>query len=202
MTRPLSDDLRQRVIEAVEGGLSRRAAAERFDVSPSSAIRWMQRWRESASRAPKRFGGDRRSHRIDAFRDEILALVEATPDLKLTEIAGHLEQAHGERIAPSTVWRFFERHGVTYKKDGARQRTGSRRHKGSARSLVRGAAGPRSGAPRLHRRSSARQHALDGPAPRWRACAAAARRANAAGPRSRTGTRRPPPLSERYGSRA
>lgn len=116
MTRPLSDDLRQRVIEAIEGGMSRRAAAERFGVSPSSAIRWMQRWRESASRAPKRFGGDRRSHRIDAFRDEILALVEATPDLTLFEIAEHLAQVHGERMAPSTIWRFFERHGVTYKK--------------------------------------------------------------------------------------
>jgi len=116
MTRPLSDDLRKRVIEAVEGGMSRRAAADRFGVAPSSAVKWLQRWRETGSREPKNFGGDRRSHRIDAFRAEILGLVEATPDMTLAEIAAHLEQAHGERMALSTIWRFFERHGVTYKK--------------------------------------------------------------------------------------
>ena len=116
MTRPFSDDLRKRVIEAVEGGLSRRAAAERFGIGVSTAIKWVRRWRETGSRAPMKFGGDRRSHRIDAFGDEIMALVETKPDITLAEIAARLENQHGVRLAPSTVWRFFERHGVTYKK--------------------------------------------------------------------------------------
>jgi len=116
MTRALSDDLRKRVIEAVEGGLSRRAAAERFGIGPSTAIKWMQRWRETGSRAPQRSGGNVRSHRIDAYRAAIMDLVDRTPDITLAEIADHLAHSHGLRVAQSTIWRFFERHGMTYKK--------------------------------------------------------------------------------------
>jgi transposase len=104
------------VIEAVEGGMSRRAAAERFGIGPSTAIKWVQRWRATGSRAPQQSGGDVRSHRIDTFAEEIMALVERTPDITLAEIADHLAHSHGLRVAQSTIWRFFERHGVTYKK--------------------------------------------------------------------------------------
>jgi Reverse transcriptase (RNA-dependent DNA polymerase)/Homeodomain-like domain len=54
MARPYSDDLRERVVEAVEAGASRREAADRFEIAPSSAIKWLQRWRESGSVAAKR----------------------------------------------------------------------------------------------------------------------------------------------------
>ena len=116
MTRALSADLRKRVIEAVDGGMSRRAAATRFGIGPSTAIKWVQRWRATGSRAPRRSGGDVRSHRIDACGETIMALVEQTPDITLAEIADHLERSHGLRVAPCTVWRFFARHGVTHKK--------------------------------------------------------------------------------------
>ena len=123
MTRPLSNDLRDRVIDAVDCGLSRRAAAERFGVSISAAIKWVQRWRESGERRPRAQGGDYRSRRIEAFREQIFALIEERPDITLSEIASHLEQEFGLRVAPSTVWRFFDRHHVTFKKNRARQRT-------------------------------------------------------------------------------
>ena len=122
MTRSLSSDLRERVVGAVDGGLSRRSAAERFGVSVSTAIRWVARWRGSGSVAPRPRGGDHRSQRIEAHAAEILALIDEKPDLTLAEIAAHLDRAHGLRVAPSTVWRFFARHGVTVKKNGARQR--------------------------------------------------------------------------------
>ena len=111
MTRPLSTDLRERVVAAVDGGLSRRSAAERFGVSVSTAIRWVARWRGSGSVAPRPRGGDHRSQRIEAYAAEILALIDEKPDLTLAEIATHLDRTHGLRVAPSTVWRFFERHG-------------------------------------------------------------------------------------------
>ena len=116
MTRALSDDLRKRVIEAVDGGMSRRAAANRFGIGPSTAVKWVQRWRETGSWAPRRSGGDVSSHRVDAYGEAIMELVEQTPDVTLAEIADHLERSHGLRVAPCTVWRFFDRHGVTYKK--------------------------------------------------------------------------------------
>jgi len=118
----LSNDLRHRVIAAVDDGMSRRAAAERFGVAPSTAIRWVQQWRRTGSVQPRPQGGDNRSHRIEVHADEILALVDETPDLTLAEIAAHLERAHGLRVVQSTVWRFFERRGITLKKNRTRQR--------------------------------------------------------------------------------
>ncbi|MFZ0850732.1 MAG: helix-turn-helix domain-containing protein, partial [Hyphomicrobiaceae bacterium] len=61
MAKSLSQDLRSRLISAVAGGMSRRAAAERFGVSAASAVRWVRAWCETGRRAAKRQGGDRRS---------------------------------------------------------------------------------------------------------------------------------------------
>ena len=122
MTRPLSNDLRRRLIDAVVAGLSRRAAAERFGVAPSTAIRWVQSWCETGRLDPKPQGGDKRSHRIEAHAEALLALIEETPDVTLSEMAEHLNEAHRLRVATSTVWRFLDRHGLTFKKNRACQR--------------------------------------------------------------------------------
>jgi transposase len=90
MTRPLSNDLRQRVVGAVAGGMSRRAAANRFGMAASTAVRWVDQWRRTGSVQPRPQGGDKRSHRIEAHGDEILALVDEAPDMTLAEIAAHL----------------------------------------------------------------------------------------------------------------
>src|SRR4051812_32108834 len=60
MTAPLSRDLRERIARFVEAGNSARAAALRFEVSPSAAIKLMQRVRETGSTAPAKIGGHRR----------------------------------------------------------------------------------------------------------------------------------------------
>ena len=46
----------------------------------------------------------------------VLTLVEETPDMTLAEIAAHLESEHGVRVSQSTVWRFFHRRGIAFKK--------------------------------------------------------------------------------------
>ena len=120
MTKPLSKDLRQRVIGAVEDGMSRRAAAERFGIAPSAAVKWHALWRETGSVEPRPQGGDKRSARIEAFAEEILAWVEAAPDITSAEIAERLAREHGERFAPSSVHRFFQRRAITFKKNRAR----------------------------------------------------------------------------------
>ncbi len=124
MTKPLSNDLRERVIDAVANGTSCHAAAERFGIVPSTAVKWTQRWRDTGSLAPRPQGGDKRSGRIEVHAEEILSLIEARRDITLAEIAAHLEERHGERFAPSTVWRFLDRHDQTFKKNRARQRAG------------------------------------------------------------------------------
>lgn len=123
MTAPLSDDLRGRLIAAVEGGQSCRSAAKRFGVAASTAIKWMARWRSEGTAKPKSMGGDRLSHRMEAHADEILELIGKVPDITLAEIAAHLEKAHGLWVAQSTIWRLLERHRMTFKKNGARRRT-------------------------------------------------------------------------------
>ncbi len=123
MARSLSEDLRQRVVEAVDQGMTRCAAAARFGVGASTAIRWVRQWRETGDVRARARGGDNRSHRIETHGEEIVALIESRPDMTLAEIVAHLEQVHGLRVAQSTVWRFFERHAITVKKNRARQRT-------------------------------------------------------------------------------
>lgn len=122
MAKPLSEDLRVRVIQAVDGGLSRRAAAERFGISPSSAVRFVREWRESGATRAKGPGGDQRSHRIEAHRDCILNAIDSKPDLTLVEIAGILKSERGALFAPSSIWRFLDRHAMTFKKNRARSR--------------------------------------------------------------------------------
>ena len=115
MGKPLSVDLRERVVAAVDGGLSRRKAAERFGVSISSAIRWTSLRRRTGEVRPKRHAGDKRSARIEAHGPLILSLVEARRDITLVELRAALAE-HGIGAAVSTLWRFFDRHGITLKK--------------------------------------------------------------------------------------
>jgi transposase len=122
MTRPLSNDIRGRLVSAVEGGMTRRSAAKRFGVAASTAIKWVDQWRRTGSVGSRPQGGDQRSHRLEAHAEEILGLVDETPDITLSELAEHLDEVHGVKAAQSTIWRLLDRHGMTFKKNRARQR--------------------------------------------------------------------------------
>jgi transposase len=113
MPRSYSGDLRERVIEAVSSGASRRAAAEQFEISASSAVKWLQCWSETGSCAPKPRGGS--VSRLEQHAEQILALVAGQPDLTLQETVAELRKRR-IRTSQSAVWRFFERHDVTFKK--------------------------------------------------------------------------------------
>ena len=115
MANPLSQDLRDRVLRAVDQGASRREAAERFGVSAASAVRWVARQRQEGSSAARPIGGDRRSRRIEAHAAAILELVRESPDATLAELRAALA-ARGVSVSSSSLWRFFSRHRVTLKK--------------------------------------------------------------------------------------
>jgi transposase len=113
----LSDDLRKRVVGAVvEGGMSRNAAARRFGVSIASAVRWVARFKAKGEISPSPTGGDRRSARIEAHRDYLLGLICRRPDMTLLEIQDRLIANCGEHFSSSVLWRFFDRHEITFKK--------------------------------------------------------------------------------------
>jgi transposase len=111
----LSDDLRMRVVAEVENGSSRRAAAARFGVSVSSAIRWVQAFRKTGSPEAKPQGGDRRSKRIEAHRVFIMKTITNRKDITLVELQDLLAK-RGAHFGIGTLWRFFARHGITVKK--------------------------------------------------------------------------------------
>ena len=123
MPQTLSQDLRNRLIAAVAGGSSCRAAAARFGIAPPTAIKWVKRWRQSGSLEAKRRGGDRKSSPLETHAEDILALVREKPDITLREIVEYLEERHGLKTAPGTVWRLLNRHRMTFKINGARPRT-------------------------------------------------------------------------------
>ena len=90
MPKAYSGDLRERVIEAVEAGASRREAAERFDVSVASAVKWLQRWGKTRSAAPKPRGGS--ISPLEEFAEQILDLIAQKPDLTLVETVAELRK--------------------------------------------------------------------------------------------------------------
>lgn|SRR5512143_249708 len=116
MACALSGDLRQRVVDAVAQGMSRRRAAARFGVSVASAIRWAKRQETMRTVAPKKQGGDRRSDRVEKEADFILGAVEEAPDITLKELQAKLKEEQGQRFGIGTIWRFFERRRITRKK--------------------------------------------------------------------------------------
>jgi transposase len=115
MAKPLSMDLRERVLACIAGGISGRQAAERFGVSAASVSRWRTREREQGDAQPRTQGGDRKSHRIDAYQATILALLEATPDITIEELRDSLSK-QGLSFGYGTIRRFFKRHKITRKK--------------------------------------------------------------------------------------
>lgn len=115
MVRPYGIELRQRVVDAIDGGMSARSAAARFSVAPSSAIKWHQQWRAEGSLDPARQGQPPGS-KLDAHEAFILGLVNADKDIALHEIAERLLAARGVAACPATVWHFFTKRGLTHKK--------------------------------------------------------------------------------------
>jgi transposase len=115
MSKALSVDLRERVVQAVAAGVSCRAAAVRFGVSAASAIRWCARLRATGSVVPGALGGDRRSGRTEAHAARILELLARTPDLTLAELRAVLAKA-GIAVGMTSLWRLLDRHRLTRKK--------------------------------------------------------------------------------------
>ena len=84
MPKPYFIDLRGGVIEDVESGASRREAAERYGLSSSVVVIWMQRFEETRSVAARPSGGS--TSPLEKHADFLLALIAEQPDLTLDEI--------------------------------------------------------------------------------------------------------------------
>jgi putative transposase len=115
MTAPLSRDLRERIVRAVQGGSTIRQAALRFEVSPSAAVKLMRRVRETGSPAPGRIGGHRRPV-LEPHEALLRSLVDVKGEITLAEIQAEL-RAWGIVVqALSTIHHALRRLDLTRKK--------------------------------------------------------------------------------------
>jgi transposase len=118
MARPLSHDLRKRVVSAVVGGASCRSVAARFGIAVSSVVKWSQRYRATGSVAPGQMGGHRKPV-LEPHRAFILERIRQTPHLTLHGLKDELA-ARGVKVSHNAVWLFLRREGLRFKKNAAR----------------------------------------------------------------------------------
>jgi putative transposase len=123
MSKPYSMDLRERVVAAVEGGLSRRKAAAHFGVSVRVAIEWVRRFKETGSVAPGKIGGYKPRKIRGAHRDWLIARCQSQ-DFTLRGLVAELA-GRGLAVDYRSVWEFVHTEGLSYKKNRSRQRAGS-----------------------------------------------------------------------------
>jgi transposase len=124
MAKGYSTDLRERVVAIVESGESAREAARLLDLGASTAIRWIERWTTTGSVAAKPGTGHIRSP-LEQHKQWLIDLVCAEPDLTLAEIRTRLAREKKLKAGTTSIWHFYERHSITFKKNPARRRAGS-----------------------------------------------------------------------------
>jgi transposase len=124
MAKPYSMDLRERVVAAVEEeGLSRNEAAARFGIGISTAINWLQRFKDTGSVAPGQMGG----HKPRAIRDEHETWLRERlrqGDFTLRGLVAELAE-RGLKVDYHSVWNFVHAEKLSFKKNRACQRAGS-----------------------------------------------------------------------------
>ncbi len=121
MGKPYSIDIRERVVEAIERkGLSRRQAAERFGIAPSTAVNWMRRLRDTGSVEPGQMGGHRPKKIIGPHRDWLLERVEQNTNFTLQGLVRELAE-RGLEVDYRTVWTFMHDEKFRFKKNRGRK---------------------------------------------------------------------------------
>src|ERR1700733_10664601 len=122
MVKPYSQDLRSRVIAAVEDeGLSRREAARRYRVSESSAIKWVRAYERTGRIRARAMGGDRRSV-LNPQSGSFLGLIKQETDVALSAVAARRRAEHGIKADLPMLSRFFKAQGLSFKKKSLRRR--------------------------------------------------------------------------------
>lgn len=118
MVKPYSNDLRERVVKAVLAGDSCGAAADRFGVSKSSAIKWTRLFRRTGDVSPGKMGGHRKPV-LEPHRAFIFERLRQTPHLSVVRLRDELA-ARGVEVSHDTVWRFLKSEGFSFKKKPVR----------------------------------------------------------------------------------
>jgi transposase len=118
-------DLRERVVAAVEsGGMSRNQAAGRFGVAPSSAIKWVARFRATGSAAPAKMGGYKPKTLRGEHAEWLIARCREK-DFTISQLVEELQRERDLKVDRRSVWEFLHAHDLSFKKKPVRQGAGS-----------------------------------------------------------------------------
>jgi transposase len=149
MAKPYSDDLRARVIGAIEEGATREEAAERYQVSLSSVGRFLRLKRESGSVSPAKFGGYK-PYALAAHEELVRHLLAEQPDITLAELKSILRKRK-IAVVQTSIFRFLRHLKLTFKKKPARRRAGSTGRRGRSQGVAKETTKARPKAAGFHR---------------------------------------------------
>ena len=119
MARPWADDLRERVVRAVESGRTQAEVAAFFGIGLRTVERYLSRWRENGQIARGKFGGHQQ-HRLAAHAERVYKLVTVAPDLTLAALCERLA-VQGVKVSTSALDRFLRASGFSYKQNAGRR---------------------------------------------------------------------------------
>ena len=128
-----SQDLRERVLRALDRGDRPTEIARRFEVSRIWVYQVRNREQETGVRSSFQIGGHRRS-RAAEMESVLRAWIEAEPDLALSELSERLAK-QGVFIKPGALWHQLNKWNLTFKKNAARQRARTRGRAAGAPSM-------------------------------------------------------------------
>lgn len=121
-----SQDLRVRIYGEVERGESRRAAARRFGVSPSTGVRVAKRMAATGSVEPAKQGRPPGGGKLALHAEFLIRWVEEDGDITMPELAAKLAAERGVTAHPASLSRFLINQGFSVKKNSAGIRSRSR----------------------------------------------------------------------------
>ena len=134
MARAYSNDLRERVAQAVARGRTCRETARLFEVSVSSVVKWSQRRRSTGSAAALPMGG-KRGRELEPHRGWLLERLACEPHVTLRLLSAELAAERGISACHVSIWRVLKEAGFSFKKNAVRQRAGSARRRSAPRAV-------------------------------------------------------------------
>ena len=123
MPKPLSHDLRYRIISHIHSGHTQHDTAKHFDVSRSCVASLVSIWKQTGTVEPQKMGRPKGQGKLMPFRDFILDTLSSLPDITMPELSKLLAHECGLSVTASGLSRFLLREGYTYKKNSGRHRT-------------------------------------------------------------------------------
>jgi transposase len=122
MAKPYSEDLRRRVVEAVDGGATNAETAEQCEVSVSSVVRFLRLYRDTGTVSGAKFGGHK-TFALAAHEPLVRRLIAAQPDITLAELGAELARKK-VHVGKSSIARFLHHLKLPFKKKSAGRRAG------------------------------------------------------------------------------